>query len=547
MSTTTTSTITHTDSQAIELGSIAPLAPPAPGTSLRTISNIEPLTETVILPNPLTTTPTTPAISKWRATLIISTVALMSLIANLSGGILIVALPTMAKDIGLQDDLLLWPASVFALSCGCTLLVSGSIADVVGGRKVYLSGALLLTSSTIATGLSRTGIELIIFRAVQGLGLSLTLPAAVIFVTSNIAEGIGRNVAFAALGASQPLGFAFGLVLGGVFAQGIGWRWGFYIGGILTFPVSVVSYFGVPGDSVANSQSAVKILQRLREEIDWIGISMLSTSLGLLSYVLSALSSGAPHFVEPVPLALFSVAILLLPIFGFYSRRQERLGLKIVIPPSIWNNRVFTCLCITIFIMFGIFDVMLFFLTLYFQSVQGLSALHTSIRFLPLAATGLFTNFLTGWLVKRTRADVLILCSTALASLSPLLMAIINPEWSYWPCAFIAVASTPACVDVLFTVANLVITQAFPPKTHGLAGGVFNTISFIGNSFALAITAVIASSVTMAEKGKNESTQEMLMDGYRVTFWVCFGASIAALAVILFGLRNIGKVGLKQE
>jgi MFS family permease len=547
MSTTTTSTITQADPRAIELDSIAYPTPTALRTSLKTISSIEPLTETNISSDALTTTLTIPPISKWKATLIISTVASVSLIADMAGGIVIVALPTMAKDIGLQDDLLLWPASVSALSCGCTLLLSGSIADVVGGRKIYLSGALLLTSSTIAIGLSRTGIELIIFRAVHGVALSLTLPAAVILVTSNIPEGTGRNIAFAALGASQPLGFACGLVLGGVFAQSIGWRWGFYTGGILTFAVFVISYFGIPGDPVADSQSASKVLQRLKTEIDWIGISILSTCLGILSYVLSVLANGASHFVAPVPLTLFSIAILLLPTFAIYSRHQERLGRKIVIPPSIWNNRVFTCLCITIFIMFGIFDVMLFFLTLFFQSVQGLWALDTSIRFLPVAVTGLLTNFLTGWLVKRTRADVLILCSTALASLAPLLMAIVKPEWSYWTCAFIAVASTPACVDVLFTVANLVITQAFPPQTHGLAGGVFNTISCIGNSFALAIMAVIASSVTLAEKGKNESTQEMLMDGYRVTFWVCFGANIAALAVIAFGLRNIGKVGLKQE
>ncbi|RDW61654.1 hypothetical protein BP5796_11546 [Coleophoma crateriformis] len=414
----------------------------------------------------------------------------------------------MATDIGLHNDLLLWPASVSALSCGCTLLLSGSIADAVGGRKIYLLGALLLTLSTIAIGLSRTGIELIIFRAVQGIALSLTLPAAVILVTSNIPGGTSRNIAFATLGAAQPLGFASGLVLGGVFAETVGWRWGFYTGGILTFA------------------SASAVLRRLKTEIDWIGISILSTCLSLLSYVLSVLAGGTSHFVAPVPLTLFSIAVLLLPIFAVYSRRQEHLGNKIVIPPSIWNNRVFTCLCITIFITFGIFDVMLSFLTLFFQSVQGLSALDASIRFVPMALTELLTNFVTGWLVKRTRADVLILCSTALSSLAPLLMAIINPEWSYWKCTFIAVASTPTCIDVLFTVANLVITEAFPPQTHGLAGSVFNTISSIGNSFALAIAAVIASAITLAEKGKNESAQEMLMHGYRVTFGFALGQTL---------------------
>ncbi|RDW77817.1 hypothetical protein BP6252_05870 [Coleophoma cylindrospora] len=542
MTATTSSTITQTDPRAIELDSMALPARTASRSSTKAVSNSQPQPEVRVVASH-----TVRPISKWKATLIISTVASVSLITNMAGGILIVALPTMATDIGLHNDLLLWPASVSALSCGCTLLLSGSIADAVGGRKIYLAGALLLTLSTIAIGLSRTGIELIIFRAVQGIALSLTLPAAVILVTSNIPEGTSRNIAFATLGGAQPLGFASGLVLGGVFAQTVGWRWGFYSGGILTFAVFVVLYLGIPKDPVADSQSASTVLRRLKTEIDWIGISILSTCLGLLSYVLSVLAGGTSQFVAPVPLTLTSIAVLLLPTFAVYSRRQERLGKQIVIPPSIWNNRVFTCLCITIFITFGIFDVMLSFLTLFFQSVQGLSALDASVRFLPLALTGLLTNFVTGWLVKSIRADGLVLCSTALSSVAPLLMAIINPEWSYWKCAFFAVASTPTCIDVLFTVSNLVITEVFPPQMHGLAGSVFNTISSIGNSFALAIAAVIASAVTLAETGKNESTQEMLMDGYRVTFWVCFGSNIVALAVIAFGLRKIGKVGLKQE
>jgi len=161
-----------------------------------------------------------------------------------------------------------------------------------------------------------------------------------------------------------------------------------------------------------------------------------------------------------------------------------------------------------------------------------------------MVVTGALTNFLTGWLVKRVRADVLVLGSAAITAISPLLMAIIQPEWSYWTCAFFAVGCAPLCADVLFTVANLLITSVFPPKTHGLAGGVFNTISNIGNSVGLAVTAVVASSVTMAEKGDHV---EALMDGFRATFWLCFGANILVLGIVAFGLKNIGRVGIKVD
>lgn len=130
-----------------------------------------------------------------------------------------------------------------------------------------------------------------------------------------------------------------------------------------------------------------------------------------------------------------------------------------------------------------------------------------------MVVTGSATNFLTGYLVKRVRADILVISGAAISAIAPLLMAIINPAWSYWTCAFLATALSPICVDMLFTVAQLAITSAFPPQTHGLAGGVFNTVANIGNSIGLAVTAVVASAVTLSENEK-VSTAETLMDGY---------------------------------
>lgn len=487
------------------------------------------------------------SISKWRATLIVTSISGISLIGSMLGGIIIVALPTMARDLGISDSLLLWPASVSPLACGCTLLISGSISDVVGSKKVYLVGEFMLVVTTIASGVCRTGIELILFRAASGVALSLCLPSSVSLITSHIPSGTYRNVAFACLGAGQPLGFSIGLVIGGLFVQSIGWRVGYYIGASLIFLTFLISLFGIPADLKPIDQTYRTLLRRLKSEIDWLGCFLLSTSLGLLSYVFAILASGASHFIAPVPLTLFSLAVILLPAFIFHGMRQERLGLKTVIPPSLWKNRVFTCLCITVFVIWGVFDAMQYFLTLFFQEVQSLSPIQTSLRFLPMVVTGAGTNLLTGWLVKRVRADILVFVSAFITGLAPLLMAVVKPEWSYWTCAFFAVACTPVCADVLFTVANLVITSLFPKQTHGIAGGVFNTISDIGASFGLGVTAVVASSVTMGREGKMGATAENLMSGYRATFWLCFGVDVLVLGVIGFGLRKIGKVGLKEE
>lgn len=484
-------------------------------------------------------------ISKGRASVIIGTIALISFINTMLAGLLVVSLPTIALDLSLSENLLLWPASVNTLASGCSLLLSGSIADIVGGRNIYLIGELLLSVTTIACGLSKTGVQLILARAAQGVAISLCLPSSILLITKHIPIGSYRNAAFACLGAGQPLGFSVGLVIGGVFVNSIGWRWGYYIVAIFTFAICIVSIFGIPPDHL--HQNATTVFRRMGVEIDWIGCFLISTSLGMFSYVFSVLTAGSSHFLAPASLSLFSIAAALIPIFAFYIRRQERLNRKAIFPASIWGNRVFTCLCIAVFLMWGAFEALQFFLTLFFQSIQGLTALQTSLRFLPMVIAGAATNILTGWLVKRVRADILILGSAAISSISPLLMAIIKPGWSYWSCAFFAAACAPICADVLFTIANLLITTVFPPETHGVAGGVFNTISNIGNSIGIAITAVVASSVTMAKKGGSESTPQLLMEGYRATFWLCFGIDVFVLFVVAFGLRNIGKVGAKLE
>lgn len=107
----------------------------------------------------------------------------------MGSGILTVALPTIARDIGLRDNLLLWPASVYALSAGCTLLIFGSVADVVGSKRVWLTGAGFYIVFTVACGLARTGIQLIIFRTVLGIAISMCLPSAVSVTTNSFPKG----------------------------------------------------------------------------------------------------------------------------------------------------------------------------------------------------------------------------------------------------------------------------------------------------------------------------------------------------------------------
>jgi MFS family permease len=112
----------------------------------------------------------------------------------------------------------------------------------------------------------------------------LTFPSSVSIISTSLESGQRRNIGFAVLGLSMPLGFSAGLVLGGVFVSGLGWRVGFYIGGAATFVLFAIGIWALPITSRTN-QAAMKT--RLASEVDWVGAGLASSSLALLSYVLT--------------------------------------------------------------------------------------------------------------------------------------------------------------------------------------------------------------------------------------------------------------------
>lgn len=151
---------------------------------------------------------------------------------------------------------------------------------------MFLIGCFLQAVFVLACGLAKTGIQLIMFRAMQGIALAFCLPTAVSIINNTFPNGRRRTLGLAFLGAGQALGFCVGLVLGGVFTDTIGWRSGYYVCAAVNASFLGISFWGIPNDA----QNSRPSWMRLRNEIDWIGAGLASTCLGMLSYVLASVS-----------------------------------------------------------------------------------------------------------------------------------------------------------------------------------------------------------------------------------------------------------------
>ncbi|CAF9934381.1 MAG: hypothetical protein HETSPECPRED_009211 [Heterodermia speciosa] len=480
-------------------------------------------------------------LSRLRSTLIIITLAGVSFLNTMGSGLLTVALPRIATDIGLQESLLLWPASVYALAAGCLLLIFGAVADVVGAKVVWVTGSFFYVLFSLAVGLSQTGIQMIMFRTFLGIAISMCLPTAVSLTTNTFARGQWRNMAFASIGMGQPIGYSVGLVLGGVFTDTIGWRWGFYISAIINSLISVCAIWVLPSVSRFSEKPWKR---RLIEDIDWIGALILSVALGILLYVLAMTTSSYHRLSDVQNILLLVVSVLGLVAFPFYMNYREKNRKPAIIPNRLWRNASFTSICIAVFFCWAAFNAFQYFSTLYFQRVLSLSALQTSIRFLPMTVVGLAVNILTGFLIARIQVRTLVVVSAILTLPASVLMATVHTDWSYWRASFWAMLLSPVHPDVLFTVSNIIISNAYPGEEQSLAGGVFNQVSQIGNSVGLAVTAAIAASVT---EHSAATGADALLQGYRSVFWTVFAAMAVVVVVAFFGLKKGGLVGSKED
>ena len=225
--------------------------------------------------------------SNLQTFLTIFTPSFVGFLASFTNGVVTIGLPEIARSLSLDRSLYLWPSSVYGLTSGACLLIAGSIADIVGARPVELLGITLIGAFTLACGFSSAGEQLVVFRALQGVALAMHLPASVALISGAVPSGRARNLGFACLGFSQPLGFAVGLVISGVLVEKAGWRSGFYLSGGTLLTTAAAAVWTLPKIKTGSQDGLLILAKKVGREVDWIGGMISSGGLAILAYVLA--------------------------------------------------------------------------------------------------------------------------------------------------------------------------------------------------------------------------------------------------------------------
>src|SRR4051812_16082590 len=220
-----------------------------------------------------------------------------------------VALPAIQTDLNASFSDLQWVIDAYALTLAALLLVSGSFADLIGRRKVFVLGLVLFSAASAACGLAQSPLWLIIARAVQGIGGAMLFATSLALIAQAF-RGPDRATAFGIYGATIGAAVAIGPLVGGALTDSLGWEWIFFV----NVPIGVAAVFA----------SFAKIDESSDPHpsgIDWAGAITFSAALFMLVFAL--IRGNEEGWGSTMIVGLFVGAVAALVLFILVERRSD--------------------------------------------------------------------------------------------------------------------------------------------------------------------------------------------------------------------------------
>ncbi|KAJ7596104.1 putative efflux transporter [Mycena floridula] len=490
-----------------------------------------------------------------------------AMVASISAGTSsTIALPTIERDLDIPEVQLKWVISGYPLTSGCLLLIMGRLADLYGRKKAFILGSLWLLAFTIGCAFAQDYTTLDVLRALQGIGPAATMPASIGILAHAFPPSRARSIAFATFAAGAPVGSACGMILGGVVTEFTKqtWRSTFYtIAGLVT--ISLVSgIFTIDADTPSTE---------LDQRVDWLGGFLVTVGLVLIVFVLGQGESAPQRWATPYIIALLVLGVLFLATFlkwqhyldGIHGSRPSgphNLQIKWTPPPlmslKLWmrsRGRVAVIFCIA-FLNFSCFMGWNYWILLYYQNYVGYSPLATVLRMLPMFVTGILCNVLVALLVGRISIIWLLGLGTAITSTASVLFALIDPDAPYWAFGFPAAIVAVVGADFVFAAGTIFVAKESLPEEQSVAGGVFQTMSQIGNSVGVTITTVVFNRILQRDSGRlgilpnpsgTNAPLAAQLASYKAAQWTAFGFGVVATSLGVLFFRGVGIVGHEEE
>jgi EmrB/QacA subfamily drug resistance transporter len=446
---------------------------------------------------------------KLRPKLVLAICCLSLLLVSMDVTIVNVALPSIRRDLRATTAGLQWVIDAYTLVLASLLMLSGSIADRFGRRRVFQVGLTLFTAASALCSAAPTLGVLVVFRMLQAVGASMLNPVAMSIITNVFIEPKARARAIGTWGAVVGVAMGLGPLVGGWLTEAVNWRSICWVNVPIGVAALVLAQLFVPESKAPRARRADPVGQ----------VAMLG---GLAAVTYAVIEGPRLGWSSPLVVGLFAATVLAVIVLLVYEPRIEEPLLDF----RFFRSVPFASATLVAVLAFGSFSGFLFLNALYLQEVRGLAAFTTGLFTLPLAVAAVVCSPLSGWLIGRSGTRLPLVLAGAGMALSALLLASLEATT---PLVRVVVAY--AVFGVGFGLVNPPITNTavsgMPRARAGLAAAITSTSRQVGAALGVAIGG------SMAQSGHGAGGE---LTGAMRPFFVL--ATLAGFGIVALGVLS---------
>lgn len=443
------------------------------------------------------------------------------LIVSLDQYIVVVALPEIAKDLGYSAQTLQSVVGVYAIASSGFLLLGGRAADLIGRRRILVSGLLLYLVASLAGGLAANPLQQLAARALQGLGGALVFPSTLALINAGFEEGGERNRALGIWAGAGAAGLVVGVLLGGLLTSAFGWRAVFLVNVPLAGCAVAATYAVIEHDPPRDTS----------RRFDAPGA--LSITAGITSLVVVLVEGPRIGWTSPVAICLFATGLVFITLFSFVEHR----GTDPLLPPAMLVNRWLQVALVSGALFTATFGSLLYFLSIFFQIVMGFDALQTGFAFLLPTVVVVASSTLAGRAVTRFGLQNVMMVALGFGALGAAALGLVLTRGASLVALAPGLAATSIGDGAMFTAIFIAAATGVPDRRQGVASGMVSTSQGTGAAIGLAVLVLVANIAGSDPVG--EGVRIATERGTaRVAYAISAGILLTLLAVAAFNARK---------